>query len=146
MAFGFQIINGDWVMKQGSLTQVVGKAKVSRDFGKMLNTAQEYPKNVTTYTRYNPTYGSTLNQTEGYYGLNNQGIMDLIKSQLHESITSYIALQESRNNLDYTEIIANVDTMVYMDLTDAQSIRFDIVGLLATSESIPLGTFSQQLS
>jgi hypothetical protein len=127
MAVGLKMINGDVVINESGCFEIVNPAqKCSRDFGKMLVTDAEFENNVTTYYRYNPDYGTQLNNKLLYNGLSRLAVHDMVVFKLNESISNYIQKQEQRRNLNLEEVITNVDFDVLFDSTDLRRLLIDI--------------------
>lgn len=147
MAVGMKIVNGDFVIGQSGGIEMVDQAdKGTRDFGKMLLTGKEYPNNTTTYNRYNPNYGTELENKSQYVGLSRMGKRDSVIMLLNEAIASYLKLQESRDNLDFGEVITNVDFEVFYDVRDMRNLIIDIKFETAYGgQPISLGQFVQNV-
>lgn len=146
MAIGLSIISKDIVISNnGTLDLISGQDKVSRDFKKMLQTDVESPNNTTSYYRYNPLYGTELNRRELYNGLSRQSILEVINLLCNQAIKNYIALQESRDNLDIEEVITAVNYHTVYDNYTPSLIRFNVTLTLANGEIIVLPTFGQQV-
>jgi len=127
MAVGLKIVNGDFIIGQGGTIEMVSEvAKCTRDFGKMLVTEKEYTTNITTYERYNPEYGTELNNKAQYVGLSRMGKRDSATMLLNDAIASYLKLQESRDNLDFGEVITNVDFDAFYDVRDMRNLIIEI--------------------
>jgi len=127
MAVGLKIVNGDFIIGQGGTIEMVSEVtKCTRDFGKMLVTEKEYTTNITTYERYNPEYGTELNNKAQYVGLSRMGKRDSVTMLLNDAIASYLKLQESRDNLDFGEVITNVDFDAFYDVRDMRNLIIEI--------------------
>ena len=148
MAVGLKIINGDVVISNaGTLEIVEQNAKCSRDFGKMLITDKEYEGNVTPYYRYNPKYGTELNNRRLFRGLSRTTMRDTVISILNDAINTYLRLQEARNNLDLGEIIRYVNFEVYFDVENLANLLIEIKFATAYSnEEVNLGQYSQSIT
>jgi hypothetical protein len=92
----------------------------------MLITDKEYADTITTYDRYDPDYGTELNNKSRYTGLSRMGKRDAIIMILNEDVASYLKLQESRSNLDFGEVITNVDFEVFYDARDMRNLIIEI--------------------
>jgi len=147
MAVGLKIVGGDFVIGQsGGIEMVDQTDKCTRDFGKMLITDKEYPDNTTTYNRYNPTYGTELNNKSQYVGLSRMGKRDSVIMLLNDAIATYIKLQESRVNLDFGEVITNIDFEVFYDVRDMRNLVIEVKFETAYGgQTISLGQFSQNV-
>ena len=127
MAVGLKIVNGDFIIGQGGTIEMVSEVtKCTRDFGKMLVTEKEYTTNITTYERYNPEYVTELNNKAQYVGLSRMGKRDSVTMLLNDAIASYLKLQESRDNLDFGEVITNVDFDAFYDVRDMRNLIIEI--------------------
>src|SRR5271157_2878356 len=116
MAAGLTWVNGDFILDaSGTVPVVTSTNKCTRDLGKMLVTSTEFGGNETSYTRYNPNYGTELNNLALYRGLSRSAIRDVVLMKLNEAIAGYIILQESRANLEIGEIITYVTTDAVFD-------------------------------
>ncbi len=138
MAIGLQFVNGDFVLSNKRLVFVQNIDKVKRDFVKFLVTDKETSSNKTTYTRYNPSYGTNINNVELYKNLTQKATLDMLELQLSDSIKYYVTLQETRNNLSMSEVITDLVFSVYQDLNNAQKIRFNIQLKVATGQTTTL--------
>jgi len=127
MAVGLKFIEGDIVINESGCVETLNPAqKVIRDFGKMLVTDSEFSNNVTSYYRYNPNYGTQLNNKLLYNGLSRIAVHDMVVLKLNESIQNYISKQEQRSNLSLEEIITEVNFDVLFDSTDLRKLLIDI--------------------
>jgi len=147
MAVGMKIVNGDFVINQsGGIEMVEETAKGTRDFGKMLITGKEYPNNTTTYDRYNPEYGTELDNKSQYVGLSRMGKRDSVIMLLNSAIATYLKLQESRSNLDFGEVITNVEFDAFYDVRDMRNLIIEIKFETAYGgQPISLGQFVQNV-
>ena len=147
MAVGMKIVNGDFVINQsGGIDMVEETAKGTRDFGKMLITGKEYPNNTTTYDRYNPEYGTELDNKSQYVGLSRMGKRDSVIMLLNSAIATYLKLQESRSNLDFGEVITNVEFDAFYDVRDMRNLIIEIKFETAYGgQPISLGQFVQNV-
>ena len=144
MAAGLTWVNGDFILDaSGTVPVVTSTNKCTRDLGKMLVTSTEFGGNETSYTRYNPNYGTELNNLALYRGLSRSAIRDVVLMKLNEAIAGYIILQESRANLEIGEIITYVTTDAVFDATQMNKILITVKFGTAISSEISLGTFSQ---
>ncbi len=142
MATGLKFINGDFIITSKNLEFVQDIDKTRRDFVKFLLTDKETTDNKTTYTRYNPLYGTEINRVNLYRNLTSKSIMDLMEQKLGESIKYYIALQEARSNLSTGEVITDLTYSVYQDISNPQKIKFTLQMKVASNNSTTLN-FSQ---
>lgn len=138
MALGIQIINGDFVLSSRKLVFVQNLDKVKRDFVKFLTTDKESTLNKTSYIRYNPKYGTNINNTELYKNLTQKATLDMLEMQLSDAIKYYITLQETRKNLSLSEVISDLVFSVYQDLDNVQKIKFNIQVQVATGQTTVL--------
>ena len=147
MAVGMKIVNGDFIINQsGGIEMVEETAKGTRDFGKMLITGKEYPNNTTTYDRYNPEYGTELDNKSQYVGLSRMGKRDSVIMLLNSAIATYLKLQESRSNLDFGEVITNVEFDAFYDVRDMRNLIIEIKFETAYGgQPISLGQFVQNV-
>lgn len=147
MAVGLKIIGGDFVISPAGAIEMVDQTdKCTRDFGKMLMTDKEYPNNTTTYDRYNPDYGTELNNKSQYVGLSRMGKRDSVIILLNDAINNYLKLQESRNNLDFGEVITNVNFEVFYNVRDMRNLIIDVSFETAYGgQTISLGQFIQNV-
>jgi len=147
MAVGLKMVNGDFVINQSGKVAMVNEVdKCTRDFGKMLITEKEHADNTTIYERYNPDYGTELNNKSLYTGLSRMGKRDIVIITLNSAISSYLKLQESRDNLDFGEVITGVDFDAFYDVRDMRNLIIDIKFETAYgSEPISLGQFVQNV-
>ena len=77
MAVGLQIVDGDFVVNaSGTLATLLPSQKCARDLGKVLVTEIEDSNNETEYYRYNPTYGTALNNTLLYNNISRVAARD----------------------------------------------------------------------
>jgi hypothetical protein len=147
MAIGLKFIDGDFIVNLLGKAEIsVQEEKCARDFGKMLITSKEFAGNETNFLRYNPNYGTDLDNTNLFVGLSRATIRDVVISILNANISNYVAMQESRNNLDYGEIITNVNFEVYYDADDLRKLLLDIkISTALGGEPISVGQFTQTL-
>ena len=148
MAVGLKIINGDVVINNaGTLDVVEQNAKCSRDFGKMLVTDAEFEENITPYYRYNPAYGTQLNNRRLYRGLSRAAMRDTIIMLLNDAINTYIKIQEARVNLDLGEIIRYINFEVFYDVESLADLIIEIkFGTAYSNEEVNIGQFSQSIA
>ena len=96
MAVGLKFIEGDFVITPSGNIEIVEQSKkCARDLGKMAVTNKEFYGNETTYSRYNPNYGTELNNRSLYAGLSRQSIRDTVIQLLNQAFTYYKVLQET---------------------------------------------------
>lgn len=147
MAVGLKIVDGDVVINNaGTLDIVEQNEKCSRDFGKMLVTEKEYEENLTTYYRYNPNYGTELNNKRLLRGISKSAMRDTVIMLLNEAINNYLRLQEARVNLDLGEIIRYVNFEVYFDIESPADIVIEIKFATAYSnEEVSMGQYVQSI-
>ena len=138
MATGFKFVNGDFVIENKQLVVVENYEKTKRDFVKFLTTDKETTENKTKYRRYNPNYGTEINRLSLYKNLTPKSIMDAMEQKLGEAIQYYVKLQESRKNLSLSEVITDIEYLVYQDLYNKQKINFQIKITTASSQSSTL--------
>lgn len=147
MATGFNIVNGDLVITTaGTLETLVPSKKCSRDLGKMLTTNSEYYGNETAYVRYNPSYGTELNNTSLYRNLSREAIRDVAVMKINEAVKDYIAVQESRTNLELGEIITYFNFDVVFDAANATKLIITISFGNAEVGDVFLNTFTQAIA
>lgn len=145
MASGLKFENGDFVVTSHQAVKVYGKDKVKRDLVKFLLTEKEYEENKTKIPRYNTKYGTEINRRKLYKDLPRDSIIDVMNSKLKEALSYFISLQESRTNLSLDEIIKDINFVVYNDSNDSTKIRFSLVAVMISGESLNLGNFSQRI-
>jgi len=147
MAIGLKIIDGDFIINNsGTVDTVTEVEKATRDFGKMLITKKEYTDNTTTFTRYNPLYGTELDNGARFRGLSRASIRDTVISLLNEAIVEYLALQEKRDNLSIGEIITSVDFDAFYDAQDMRNLVLPIKFTSASgSQEISMGDYIQPI-
>ena len=147
MAVGLKIAGGDFIINPSGQVEIVEQSdKCSRDFGKMIITDTEYPGNATPYYRYNPDYGTQLNNKNMYRGLSRMAVRDTVIMLLNEAINAYLRLQEGRTNLDYGEIITGVEFDVYYNVRDLRVLIVDIRFKTALGgDYISVGPYSQSI-
>jgi hypothetical protein len=147
MAIGLKFIEGDFVITPSGNIEIVQQAeKCGRDLGKMVVTNKEFADNETTYLRYNPTYGTELNNRGLFSGLSRQSIRDMVIYLLNEAFEIYKTLQENRQNLDVGEIITGITMEVYYDLEDLRNLIIEIKYSTAYSnQEITLGQYVQPI-
>lgn len=147
MAVGLKIVDGDFIINgSGTVDVVTESEKAVRDFGKMLVTKKEYPENLTTYTRYNPKYGTELDNRSKYAGLSRELIRDVVISLLNEGITEYIILQETRSNLSLGEVITSVNFDAFYDIQDKRNLVVPItISTASNSKEISMGQYIQTI-
>jgi len=147
VAVGLKIIDGDFVInRSGQVETVVESEKCKRDLHKMLMTSAEYPGNTTTFERYNPNYGTQLDNLSLYQGLSRLAIRDTVIQLLNEAIASYITLQESRTNLSIGEVITYINFDVFYNVDDIRELVVRITfGTAGTTGDITLPDYIQSI-
>lgn len=148
MAKGMQILDGDIVINTaGTLNWLSSTEKCLRDFGKMVTTDIEFSGNETTYYRYNPLYGTELNNTALFQGLSKSSIRDATIMLLNNAISNYLATQETRENLELGEVITGINFDVYYFADDPRTLatKIKIWNALSTSDGYDVGTFVQDV-
>ena len=145
MAFGFKILDGDFVIESKKLTQVINNDKLLRDFRKFLLTESEDANNLTSYNRYNPKYGTNINNKSLYTNLSTSSVIQLINQNLSSSIKYYVTLQEGRSNLSLGEIITNVEFMTFLDPNIKTQIDIAINIIVPGNNVLTVGTFNQSI-
>ena len=143
MAIGLKMNNGDFIIESKKLSFIQDNEKLLRDFRKFLMTDAEQENNLTLYYRYNPKYGTIINNKQLYINLSTASIIDLINQNLSEGIKYYITLQESRTNLSLGEMITNIEFMAFTDSTDKRVIKIPINIVTPKNNVINVGIFSQ---
>jgi len=147
MAVGLKIVNGDFTFNRSGKVQTVSQTdKCTRDFGKMLRTKSEYAGNETSFDRYNPTYGTQLDNKNLFRGLSKSSIRDVAIMTLNEALKNYLTLQESRANLSLGEIITGIDFDAYYDLQKVNTLFIKIKYNNALQEAIDLGVFGTNIT
>lgn len=147
MAAGLKMVEGDFVINASGNIEVVSQTdKCSRDFGKMLVSAREFAGNEASFYRYNPNYGTELDNKSLYAGLSRMSIRDVVIGVLNTAIQDYLSSQESRDNLDIGEIITGVDFDVFYDSADLRNLIVDIRFTTAQSTNeVSLGQYVQPI-
>jgi hypothetical protein len=145
MAIGLRFEHGDFSTVNKQVVTISGTNKTKRDFVKFLMTENENVDNITTFTRYNPRYGTEINRKSLYRNLSVSAAMDMLQSNLESALKYYVTLQESRDNLSFEEIITNFSFIVFKNLYDPTKINFQIELNVASGETIPAQTFSQEI-
>jgi len=146
MAIGLKIIDGDFIVDSGGIVQMLTPAeKCSRDIGKLLITKSEYIGNETTYSRYNPQYGTEIDNKLLYAGVSRSIIRDTVITKLNEALTYYVSLQESRNNLDLEEILTGFDFDVFFDSYDPTTLLINMRFQTLTADQQTLEQFEQKV-
>ena len=146
MAVGINVVNGDFVINpSGTLETLLPSQKCVRDLGKVILTEIENPNNETEYYRYNPTYGTYLNNTLLYNNLSKTAARDAIVLGLNTALAKYISLQESRLNLDMDEIITGINFDVFFNVEDEKEIIINIKYTTLSSGEQTLGQFTQTI-
>lgn len=144
MSIGLKIVNGDIVINDsGTLDVLTPAEKCSRDLGKMLSTELEYTGNETSYYRYNPYYGTDINNQLLYEGLSRAAVRDMFIIRLNASFANYISNQEIRNNLDLEEIITEINFDVQYDSDDLRRLIIDIKYSTLYNDNESLGVYTQ---
>jgi hypothetical protein len=147
MAVGLKIINGDFYFTESGSVEVVSDTdKGIRDFDKMLKTDAEISTNLTTYYRYNPTYGNYLVCMTGAMG-SKKNLLNSAKDLINKTIKNYLSLQESRNNLSLGEILVDISYDVYYDPNNPSTILIPMIITTAASTNSPTSiTYEQVIS
>jgi hypothetical protein len=148
MAKGIQILDGDIVINTaGTCNWLNATDKCLRDFGKMLVTDVEFVGNETEYYRYNPLYGVETNNTALFQGLSKSAVRETTIMLVNNAISNYIALQETRDNLDLGEVITGIKFDVYYFADEPRTLatKIWIWNALSTSDGYDAGTFVQDV-
>jgi len=146
MAIGLKMVNGDFVFDPaGRLEFVSDTDKCIRDLHKFLVTNKSYDAYSEGFERYNPNYGTDLSKMELYQDLSRNAAREVVIGLLNEAIAYYIELQESRDNLDYGEIITGVNFDVYYNPEDIRQLIVSVTVATLLSGEIALGEFIQQI-
>jgi len=146
MAIGLKIVEGDFVLDNSGLVEMLTPAeKCSRDIGKLLITKSEYVGNETTYSRYNSQYGTEIDNKLLYAGVSRSIIRDTVITKLNESLTYYVSLQELRNNLDIEEVLTGFDFDVFFDSYDPTTLLINMRFQTLTADQQTLAQFEQKV-
>jgi hypothetical protein len=145
MSFGFKILEGDFIIENKKLIQVIDNDKLLRDFRKFLMTESEDANNLTTYDRYNPKYGTNINNKSLYTNLSTSSVISLINQNLSNNIKYYVTLQEGRSNLSLGEIITNIEFMTFSDPNIKTQIDIAINVIIPGNNVLSVGTFTQSV-
>lgn len=146
MAIGIKVVNGDFVINNSGTLDLIGPSdKCSRDFGKMLSTKTEYVGNETSFYRYNPSYGTQLDNNTMFSGMHRDTIKDVIILLLNEAMSDYLKLQESRGNLSIEEVITGVRFDAYYDPLEPAILRLDIKYSTIIGDDQSPGTYMQRI-
>ena len=146
MATGLQIVNGDFVIDgSGALNYVSEAEKCLRDFGKMLVTDNEGTDNVTSYYRYNPTYGNQLRNLSTQTGLDRASILNFAQELMFITVRNYLDLQESRSNLSEGEIITDLSYNVYFDPENPGTVLIPMKLTNGQGQIFNLGTYEERV-
>lgn len=147
MAVGLKMAGGDFVINNsGTLDILEQNEKCARDIGKMLVTGKEFSGNETTFVRYNPNYGTELDNKNQYRGMSRAAIRDTIIIILNDAINGYLRLQENRDNLDLGEIIRYINFEAFYDVRDLRNLILEVkFGTAYSNEEITLGRYSQSV-
>jgi len=146
VAVGLKILNGDFIVNDNGSIDFVGPAdKCARDFGKMLQTKKEYAANTKNNYRYNPNYGTELDNSAMYRNLSRESTREVIIIMLNESITRYLKLQEGRMDLDIEEIITKVKIDAYYDYYNLSNLIINIKYSTILNEDQTPGLFMQSI-
>jgi len=147
MAVGLKIVGGDFVLDgSGALDFVTEGDKCLRDFGKMLVTDNEGADNVTSYYRYNPTYGNQLRNLSRQTGLRKNVLLTFAKELVYITIQNYLDLQERRDNLSEGEIITDIKYDVYYDPDNPSIVLIPIVITNGQGQVFTLAEFEERIA
>jgi len=147
MAEGIKMVGGDFVINgSGTIDMVTESEKCLRDVGKMLITDVEATKTVITeFKRYNPNYGSLLNQLTINSGMKRTQVLELASDLVYTTIKNYLALQESRSNLSSGEIIVDINFDTYFDRDRPSVLLIPIRFTTAEGVEYNLGEYEQEV-
>jgi len=146
VAVGIKIANGDFIVNDNGSIDFVGPAdKCARDFGKMLQTKKEYVANTKNDYRYNPNYGTELDNSAMYRNLSRESTREVIIIMLNEAITRYLKLQEGRMDLNIEEIITKVKIDAYYDYYNLSNLILNIKYSTILNEDQTPGLFMQTI-
>ena len=147
MAIGLKIVEGDFIISpSGAVEFVQDGDKCLRDFGKMLKTDIQTDNNETTYDRYNPNYGNMLCNTQLYSGLTRSTTLEVVNNLVYSTIENYLALQESRANIQVGELILDTKYSTYYDPEDPRTILVPIKITNGQGLDLVVGEFEQVIA
>lgn len=143
---GFAFSNGDFVYNpSGFFEKVTGTQKIRRDIYKRLVTDKQFDSNQTTYERYNPDYGTSLNNKKVFAQLSRADILNTINSMVNAALQDQVANQKNQVNLPADEVIDYVDFITVYDSKKQDLAKCSITVKLVTGQVIDLGTFVQKV-
>jgi hypothetical protein len=112
----------------------------------VLVTDNEGTDNVTTYYRYNPTYGNQLRNLSRQAGLGRNATLTFAKELVYITIRNYLDLQESRDNLSEGEIITDIKYDVYYDPDNPSVILIPMKLVNGQGQIFNLGEFEERIA
>jgi hypothetical protein len=143
---GFSFSNGDFVFNpSGYFEKVTGAEKVRRDMFKRLASDKEFDTNKTNYYRYNPNYGTKLNNKKIFANLSRANVLPTINSLINEALQDAVASQKIQTNMSPDELINYVDFFTIYDSNNPALAKCTITVSLLTGQTLNLGTFTQEL-
>ena len=143
---GFAFSNGDFIYNpSGFFEKVTSQSKVRRDVFKRLVTDKEFDTNGTIYERYNPDYGTSLNNKKVFSKLSRADIINTINSMVNIALQDEISSQKNQSNLPPDEVIDYVDFTTTFDQKNPAIAKCTITVKLLSGQSIAMGTFVQEV-
>ena len=142
----FRFENGDLVYNQaGYFEKTSGLEKKRRDLFKRLITDKEFTGNESYYYRYNPTYGTELNNKRIFSNLSREDIINTINQLINSALQAEVANQISQSNLPFDELIEYVDFFTSFDNKNKALAKCKILVKLSSGQVLDLGTFTQEI-
>lgn len=141
-AFDFK--NGDFVStRSGTFSKISGIAKVARDIDKLLATDSEFAGSSTGYYRYNPNYGTRLNNKAIFNGLSRVDTVAKVNEVVKEALEYFVALQKNQSNLPIDETVNYFDYYSAFDLKNKTIVRTKIQIYMANGSTLNKSYFQE---
>lgn len=143
---GFKIKNGDFVLDESGYFQTVSSIdKIKRDLYKRLTTDKYWGSNETAYYRYNPDYGTVLNNYAIYNKVQGVDLITTINNAIQAALIDIVKTQKADTQLPYDEVIDVFDYYSYFDPHNPIIVKSKITVKLVNGTTLNLGTFSQDI-
>lgn len=133
----FKFKNGDFVpTMSGTFAKVTGTEKVSRDIDKLLSTDVEFAGSESKYSRYNPDYGTQLNNKKMFKGLTESEVISKVNDLVKQALEYYVANQKNNDNLPLDETVNYFEYYSVIDAKNKTTVKTRIIIYMADSTQL----------
>lgn len=142
----FKFKNGDFVpTMSGSFAKVSGSDKVARDIDKLLSTDVEFAGSESKYSRYNPDYGTQLNNKKLFKGLSEAEVLNKVNELVRQALEYYVSSQKNSDNLPLDETVNYFEYYSVIDAKNKTIVRTRIMIYMADSSKLTK-LYSQEIA